>query len=67
MKRFRNVSPSGSVALCVDAKSPASSGVRKMPRMLESDALKMAAGTFPRATAVIATEEEIVDGIAPRK
>jgi len=41
-------------------------GVRTMPSRLDRVALKMAAGTLPRATPVMATEEEMVDGRAQR-
>ena len=37
-------------------------GVIKIPKMLESDALKIAPGTLPLPTLVIATEDEIVLG-----
>ena len=37
-----------------------------MPSRLETLALKIAAGTLPLASTVIATEDEMVDGSAQR-
>ncbi len=67
VKRSKIVCESGSGSPVVCAKIPMSSGVRKIPSRLEIDALKIAAGMLPRAAAVIATDDEIVDGSAPRK
>jgi hypothetical protein len=39
----------------------------KIPRILETLALKIAAAIFPRAIETITTEEETVDGKAARK
>ena len=42
-------------------------GVMKIPRILETLALKIAAAIFPLAIETITTEEETVDGKAARK
>ena len=39
----------------------------KTPIRLEMEALKMATGTLPRASDVMATEDDTVDGSAARK
>ena len=46
--------------------SPTSSGVITIPISPDSVALNTATATLPRASAVIATDEEIVDGSAHR-
>jgi hypothetical protein len=51
---------------CVSAIRLTSSGVMPMPIRLDSVALKIAAGTLPRAMPVIATDEVIVDGSTHR-
>jgi len=44
--------------------SPMMAGVSTMPSRLDSVALNIAAGTLPLAMAVMATDEEMVDGKA---
>ncbi|HQF06311.1 MAG TPA: hypothetical protein PK284_08160 [Bacteroidales bacterium] len=46
---------------------PIHKGVRNIPSRLDTDALNMAAGTFPRPMETRTTEEEIVVGKAARK
>ena len=47
--------------------NPIHIGVRKTPKRLETDALNMADGIFPRAIETITTEDETVEGRAARK
>src|SRR6185436_19298632 len=66
-RRSRITGPSGWV-WPLDFKTNAiQSGVRKTPIRLESVALKTAPATLPPAVAVIATEDETVEGSAQRK
>ena len=48
-------------------KSPIQSGVIKTPRRLDTLALKIAAGIFPRAIDTITTDDDTVDGSVARK
>lgn len=60
------VSSRGSWWPCVSAIKLTSNGVMPMPIRLDKVALKIAAGTLPRAMPVIATDEVIVDGSTQR-
>lgn len=60
------VSMKGSARPSAWAKKPTISGVSTMPSRLDRVALKIAAGTLPRASPVSATDDEMVDGNAHR-
>jgi hypothetical protein len=63
---FVTVWPSGGACPVVCATRLTKAGVTTTPNRLDSVALKIAAGTLPRAMAVIATDDEIVEGKAQR-
>lgn len=62
----RTVSSSGRPSPWLCAIRLTSSGVMPVPNRLERVALKIAAGTLPRAMPVIATDDEMVPGSTQR-
>ena len=60
--KLRMAGASGNEFDCADKNSVSNNGVIKMPIMLDKLALKIAVGTFPLAIAVMAMEEERVEG-----
>ncbi len=59
--------PVSTPAVAVDNTAPIQMGVMNTPARLETEALKIAAGTFPRAIDTITTEDDTVEGKAARK
>ena len=64
---FRITGPSGKPAPVVFAYQAINTGVMKTPSRLETVALKIATGTLPRASEVIATDDDTVEGKAATK